>query len=57
MLLPRRWVVERGFAWAARFQRPAWDDEFLPETIAGLRVVAFASLMLQRLVSVVAQNL
>ncbi len=23
VLLPRRWVVERSFAWAARFRRPA----------------------------------
>jgi transposase len=25
VLLPRRWVVERGFAWASRFRRLARD--------------------------------
>ena len=49
VLLPRRWVVERDFAWAARFRRLARDYERLPETLAGLHFVAFACLMLQRL--------
>ena len=48
VLLPRRWVVERDFAWAARFRRLARDYERLPETLAGLHFVAFACLMLQR---------
>ena len=30
VLLPRRWVVERSFAWAARCRRVAHDDEGLP---------------------------
>ncbi len=29
VLLPRRWVVERSFAWAARFRRLAKDYERL----------------------------
>lgn len=29
-LLPRRWVVERSFAWASRLQRLAKDYERLP---------------------------
>ena len=44
VLLPRRWVVERSFAWAARFRRLAKDYERLPETVAGLHFVAFACL-------------
>jgi transposase len=56
VLLPRRWVVERSFAWAARFRRLAKDDERLPETVAGLHFVAFACLMLHRLVTVAAQS-
>jgi transposase len=48
VLLPRRWVVERSFAWAARFRRLAKDYERLPETVAGLHFVAFATLMLTR---------
>ena len=49
VLLPRRWVVERSFAWAARFRRLARDYERLPQTLAGLHFVAFACLMLTRL--------
>ena len=48
VLLPRRWVVERSFAWAARFRRLAKDYERLPETVAGLHFVAFACLMLHK---------
>jgi transposase len=56
VLLPRRWVVERSFAWAARFRRLARDDERLPDTVAGLHVVAFACLMLHRLLTIAAQS-
>jgi transposase len=48
VLLPRRWVVERSFAWMARCRRLARDYERLPETLAGLHLVAFAILMLRR---------
>ena len=50
VLLPRRWVVERSFAWAARFRRLARDYERLTETLAGFHYLAFACLMLHRLV-------
>jgi transposase len=56
VLLPRRRVVERSFAWAARFRRLARDYERLPETVAGLHFLAFAILMLRRLVEVLAQS-
>jgi transposase len=56
VLLPRRWVVERSFAWAARFRRLAKDYERLPETVAGLHFVAFACLMLHRLITIAAQS-
>ncbi|MDP9357928.1 MAG: transposase, partial [Chloroflexota bacterium] len=56
VLLPRRWVIERSFAWAARFRRLAKDYERLPETVAGLHFLAFACLMLHRLVTIVAQS-
>lgn len=46
VLLPRRWVVERSFGWAARFRRLVRDCERLPETLAGLHFLAFACLML-----------
>jgi transposase len=41
-------VVERSFAWAARFRRLARDYERLPTTVAGLHFIAFACLMLHR---------
>ena len=46
VLLPRRWVVERSFAWAARFRRLARDYERLSSSLAGLHWLAFATLML-----------
>jgi transposase len=48
VLLPRRWVVERTFAWMTRFRRLARDYERWPETLAGLHLLAFAILMLHR---------
>ncbi len=56
VLLPRRWVVERSFAWASRFRRLAKDYERLPDTVTGLHFVAFACLMLQRLITLAAQS-
>ena len=49
VLLPKRWVVERSFAWASRFRRLARDYERLPQTLAGLHFVAFICLMLAKL--------
>ena len=48
VLLPRRWVVERNFAWFARFRRLVRDYERLPHTLAGLHFVAFTFLLLPR---------
>ncbi len=48
VLLPRRWVVERSFAWAARFRRLARDYERLQTTLVGLHFVAFVCLLLHR---------
>ena len=56
VLLPRRWVVERSFAWAARFRRLARDYERLPETLAGLHFLAFAILMLKRFINLLAHS-
>jgi transposase len=53
VLLPRRWVIERGFAWASRFRRLVKDYERLPETVAGLHFVAFACLFLHRAISII----
>lgn len=57
VLLPKRWVVERSFAWASRFRRLARDYERLPTTLAGLHWLAFLTLMLNFLSSKVQNTL
>ena len=56
VLLPRRWVVERSFAWMARFRRLARDYERLSETLVGLHFVAFAMLLAHRFVTFMVQS-
>jgi transposase len=48
VLLPRRWVVERTFAWATRFRRLVKDYERYASTLEGYHLVSFANLMLKR---------
>lgn len=47
VLRPRRWVVERSFAWATRFRRLVKDDGRYAQTIAGLHIVAFSCIMIK----------
>ena len=47
--LPRRWVVERTFAWLVRNRRLSKDYEFLPETEEAFVYAAMVRLMLRRL--------
>lgn len=56
VLIPRRWVVERTYAWAARFRRLARDYERLEKVLAGCHLVAFGMLLLQRLLPHLAQS-
>ena len=56
VLLPRRWVVERSFAWLARFRRLSRDYERLPTTLAGLHWLAFACLLLGNLFRISTQS-
>jgi transposase len=53
VLLPRRWVVERSFAWTGRFRRLARDYERLPQILEGLHILAFAILMLKRFADII----
>jgi transposase len=48
VLLPRRWVVERSFAWTSRFRRLARDYERIDETLAQMHFAVFAILMLNK---------
>jgi transposase len=57
VLLPRRRVVKRSFAWTTRFRRLARDFERLPETFRSLHFPAFVILMLQPFVKTIAHVL
>jgi putative transposase len=48
--LPRRWVVERSFAWIGRYRRFSKDYEALTETSEGMIWAAIGGTMLHRLV-------
>ena len=56
VLLPRRWVAERSFAWTARFRRLARDYERLPQTLAGLHFLSFVILLVARFVGLMAES-
>jgi putative transposase len=48
-VLPRRWVVERTFAWLVQNRRLVIDSEKLPEISEALIEMAMTRLMLKRL--------
>ena len=48
-VLPRRWVVERTFAWLGRSRRPSKDYEAPPETEEAWVSLAMGRLMAARL--------
>jgi putative transposase len=48
-VLPKRWVVERTFAWLSRYRRLAKDYEYLPEMSEAMIYAAMSRLMLRRL--------
>lgn len=48
-VLPRRWVVERTFAWLGRYRRLSKDYEFRTTTSEAFLYLAMSRLMLRRL--------
>jgi transposase len=49
VVLPRRWVVERTFAWISQNRRMSKDYERLAETSEAFIYVAMTRLMVRRL--------
>lgn len=49
VVLPKRWIVERTFAWLARYRRHARDYERNPETSETMIYIAMINLMSRRL--------
>ena len=50
--LPKRWLIERTFAWLVRQRRLARDYERLPETSASWNYAAMTRLMVRRLANI-----
>ena len=49
LLLPKRWIVERTFAWLGRYRRLSKDYEYLTQTSETILRVAMIHLMVRRL--------
>jgi putative transposase len=49
LLQPKRWIVERTFAWLSRYRRLSKDYEYVPRTSEAMIRVAMIHLMVRRL--------
>lgn len=50
---PKRWIVERTFAWLGRYRRLSKDYEYLPTTSEAMIYLSMTRLMLKRIVRLV----
>ncbi|MSU71707.1 MAG: hypothetical protein EXS43_05120 [Opitutus sp.] len=49
VVLPKRWIVERTFAWLGNFRRLSKDSEVKPTHSEAMIYLAASALMLRRL--------
>ena len=49
VLLPKRWIVERTFAWLKQYRRHSKDYERNPETSEAMIYISMIALMSRRL--------
>jgi putative transposase len=52
VVLPKRWIVERTFAWLARYRRNSKDYERKPETSEAILYISMIQLMTRRLAAI-----
>lgn len=47
-VLPKRWIVERTFAWMSKYRRLSKDYEYLPSTSESMMYISMSRMMLRR---------
>lgn len=52
-ILPRRWVVERTFAWVGKYRRMSKDYEYLPKTSECMIYLCMTRTMVKRYESII----
>jgi transposase len=52
-VLPKRWVVERTFAWLSRYRRMSKDYEYLCNTSEAFIFAALSRTMVKRLIMII----
>ncbi|MEY8464552.1 MULTISPECIES: transposase [Bacteroides] len=48
--MPKRWIVQRAFAWLKNFRRMTIDYEFHADTAEAMVQLAFCKIMLNKII-------